>query len=324
MACSIPSHSTLRLLNVVIVGLAILREGDAADPVLDITFRQREVVLTWPVSEERYYVESAQGLPGGWTFLAEPVVETDGSQQLRITPAADSSFFRLHAPLLFTSVADGGALYDNWWQATGEVAPETDHPLWASRPDTSSNTRTGAVTWRCKECHGWDYKGVDGAYASGSHRTGIRGIFGTQLTAPEIFDLVKNGHSYGAAGLTDVDVWNLAKFVLDGQIDTDAIIDAGGLFTGDSVKGESLYLQGMGTNESCATCHGSDGLVAPPGAPDFVDYPGLVATENPWEFQHKVRFGQPGTRMLGSVAGDASLQDVADLAAYVQSLPKEP
>jgi len=30
----------------------------------------------------------------------------------------------------------------------------------ASRHDPESNPRTGADTWRCKECHGWDYKGV--------------------------------------------------------------------------------------------------------------------------------------------------------------------
>ena len=27
---------------------------------------------------------------------------------------------------------------------------------------------SGSDTWRCKECHGWDYMGVDGAYAGGS------------------------------------------------------------------------------------------------------------------------------------------------------------
>ncbi|MEE8170240.1 MAG: hypothetical protein V3T70_06810 [Phycisphaerae bacterium] len=70
----------------------------------------------------------------------------------------------------------GGLPYDKYWAVTGGAEPTTDHPLWASRPDTTSNTRTGADTWRCKECHGWDYKGVSGGYASGSHRTGIAGI----------------------------------------------------------------------------------------------------------------------------------------------------
>ena len=230
----------------------------------------------------------------------------------------------MNAPLLFGDVATGGALYDNWWVVTGQPAPETDHPLWASRPDPLSNQRTGSVTWRCKECHGWDYKGVDGAYASGSHRTGIRGIFGTEKTALEIFDLLDNGHSYGSAGLTAPEIWNLVKFVLDGQIDTAEIIDANRRFTGDSGSGKLLYKHGIGMNESCANCHGNDGLGMPPGSSSFDDYPGLISTENPWEFQHKVRFGQPGTRMLGTASSGGSLQDVADLGAYAQTLPIEP
>jgi len=231
-------------------------------------------------------------------------------------------------PTAFTNAdaARGGALYDEWWEVAGVTAaePTEDHPLWASRPDTESNTRTGADTWRCKECHGWDYKGVDGAYSSGSHRTGIAGIFSTTLSAQETFDLIKTDHGYGQAGLSDEDTWDLAKFVLEGQIDTDEIIDAGGLFNGDAGTGQTLYDDGIGTNIACAVCHGPDGLTPPPGHPEFEEYPGLHSNENPWEFQHKVRFGQPGSTMPSSVAGGGTTQDVADLGAYAQTLPEAP
>ena len=153
-------------------------------------------------------------------------------------------------------VARGGALYDQWWAVTGSAAPATEHPLWASRPDTNSNTRTGADTWRCKECHGWDYKGVAGVYGSGSHRTGIAGIFDTAKTAQEVFDLIKTDHAYGAAGLSDTHIWDLTRFVLEGQIDTDGIIDAAGSFMGDTQTGQILYDSGIGTNLACAVCHG--------------------------------------------------------------------
>jgi len=66
----------------------------------------------------------------------------------------------------------GGLLYDQWWVVTGAEQPTEDHPLWASQ---STNTRSGPDTWRCKECHGWDYQGADGAYGSGSHLTGFPG-----------------------------------------------------------------------------------------------------------------------------------------------------
>lgn len=221
-------------------------------------------------------------------------------------------------------LARGGAMYDNWWAVTGLDKPMTDHPLWASRPDTTSNSRTGADTWRCKECHGWDYKGVDGVYSGGSHRTGITGILGTTKTPQEVFDLLKSDHGYGTAGITDDDIWDLAAFVSQGLIDTDNIIGTDGTFIGDVVNGKTLFDSGIGTNISCATCHGPLGLNPPPGHPDFDEYVGLLSNENPWEFQHKVQFGQPGTPMPSSIAGGGTIMDVADLGAYAQTLPQEP
>ncbi|UCE47070.1 MAG: hypothetical protein JSW47_15860 [Phycisphaerales bacterium] len=227
-------------------------------------------------------------------------------------------------PIEDPPVLRGGAMYDKWWAVTGASAPTTDHPLWSLRSDTTTNTRTGSDTWRCKECHGWDYKGVDGAYASGSHRTGIAGIFGSTKTAQEVFDLLKTHHGYGAAGLSDDDIRDLATFVTEGLIDTDSIIGADGAFTGDVATGQVLYDSGIGTNIGCGTCHGELGLTPPPGHPEFDDYMGLLSNENPWEFQHKVRFGHPGTAMPSSVVGGGTTVDVADLGAYAQTLPKQP
>ncbi|MDP2935907.1 MAG: hypothetical protein Q8O86_05400, partial [Dehalococcoidia bacterium] len=65
------------------------------------------------------------------------------------------------------SISAGGKLYDEWWEeAPGATEPKGDQPLWATQ---TTNTRKGTDTWRCKECHGWDYGGKDGAYGSGSH-----------------------------------------------------------------------------------------------------------------------------------------------------------
>jgi thiosulfate dehydrogenase len=222
------------------------------------------------------------------------------------------------------SVARGGALYDQWWSVKGMPAPTNNHPLWALRPDTTSNTRTGEVTFRCKECHGWDYKGVNGAYGKGSHRTGFGGIFGTTKTGPELTDLLKNHHSYTAAGLNDADIESLVQFVLQGQIDTAAIIETNGVFKGSVTNGQVLYATGIGSNLSCSGCHGTDGLGKPPGYPDYVEYPGLLSKSNPWEFQHKVRFGNPGTAMPGTVGGGGTLQEVSDVSAYSQTLPSAP
>ncbi len=193
-------------------------------------------------------------------------------------------------PAEFTSAdaVRGGSLYDKFWAVSGVTAtePTTDHARWATRPDTTSNTRTGSDTWRCKECHGWDYKGVSGAYSTGSHRTGIAGIFGTTKTAQEVFDEIKTAHGFGAAGLSDADIWDLAKFVLatDGaQFDTDTIIDGTGMFnTGVVATGQTLYDSGIAGGTACTICHGADGLSIPPGAAaTYDDWVGKIADDNP-------------------------------------------
>ncbi|MCK4801506.1 MAG: hypothetical protein KAS84_05915, partial [Anaerolineales bacterium] len=105
-----------------------------------------------------------------------PEVE-DGNQPASVedaSPTEDSSAPAEEPALeLFGDSLRGGLLYDKWWKPLGLDAPEVDHPLWATQTD---NTRSGDDTWRCKECHGWDYKGADGAYSSGSHFTGFVGV----------------------------------------------------------------------------------------------------------------------------------------------------
>ncbi len=281
-----------------------------------------EIVLSWPVTEEEYVVESSRTLANGWRKRGEPVVEDNGRRQMTVDAFEVAEFFRLRAPEVSSRVARGGALYDKWWAVTGDPAPESDHPLWTSRPDQASNTRTGADTWRCKECHGWDYKGVDGVYGAGSHRTGIGGIFATTRTPQQIFDLVKTGHGYGAAGLSDEDIQDLTEFVLQGQIDTGKILDQDRRFTGDPGRGEALYSFGIRSNTSCLHCHGEEGLSIPPdSSEEFEEFPGLLSNENPWEFQHKVRFGHPGSEMPAAFAVGITVQEVADVAAYCQLLP---
>ncbi len=221
------------------------------------------------------------------------------------------------------SVAKGGLLYDKFWKVSTPDEPTDTHPLWSNRPDAESNTRTGANTWRCKECHGWDYRGVEGVYAKGSHRTGFMGVLGSKVSQAEIVTSLADAHGYRAAGLNDVELESLAMFVREGLEDSSKWIDEGGAFRGDAGHGKSLFMKGLGTNKSCKTCHGPDGLKAPKGAgADYADFVGKVAGENPWEFLHKVRFGQPGAKMPAAVRGGASMQDIVDLGAYAQTLPK--
>lgn len=230
-------------------------------------------------------------------------------------------------PMAFLNadVERGGALYDNWWVVAGAIEPTEDHPLWASRPDMLSNTRTGSDTWRCKECHGWDYKGVNGAYATGSHRTGFFGIQGASdvtlrsKAVQDLFDILKTNHSLGSmTDLTDADIWDLVKFVAEGQLNSDDIIDPMRAFIGTVATGQTIY------DANCAVCHGADGLSIPPGgAMGFDDFVGALSNANPEEFQHKVSFGQPGTAMP-LLANELTVTEIGNLGAYAQTLPITP
>jgi hypothetical protein len=81
------------------------------------------------------------------------------------------------ATMVEGDVVTGGLLYDKWWAVTGIDEPSVDNPMWGRQ---TTNERSGKDTWRCKECHGWDYMGAEGAYGSGSHSTGFPGVFNAQ------------------------------------------------------------------------------------------------------------------------------------------------
>ncbi len=214
--------------------------------------------------------------------------------------------------LLEGVLVQGGLLYDKWWSVNSGTAPTTDHSLWSTRPDTTSNTRTGSDTWRCKECHGWDYMGVDGAYSSGSHKTGFDGIFDSTKTAAELTALFKAGDHDFSSQLSDQAIADVVAFRTGGQIDMSLYID---LTTkeanGDETSGETLY------TAQCSSCHGAGGNTI-----DFCDGGGVgcLARDNPWETLHKIRFGHPGSAMPSMVEEGLSTDDQVDILTYAQTL----
>lgn len=186
-------------------------------------------------------------------------------------------------------IAQGGRLYDNWWVTCGLPEPQGTHPAYPP-----SAKQTGAATWRCKECHGWDYKGKDGAYGSGSHFTGITGItrYATRDEA-EIVAILKDGAHRFDRVMDEATLNKIARFVSRGQADAAARIDAGAKKVSGSVRaGGALFEQ------HCAACHGARGQALNfSGDPDKPEFVGTVASDNPWEALHKIRNGQPGAVM---------------------------
>jgi thiosulfate dehydrogenase len=218
------------------------------------------------------------------------------------------------------TLAKGGQMYDNWWTAAGVTPPTGNQPLWATQ---TTNTRTGLDTWRCKECHGWDYLGKDGAYGTGSRRTGFVGVTGASQTktTEEIAGILKGSsnpqHSFSPM-LDDASINTLAAFVKEGIVeDLREFIDYATKKpkTADAAHGAQLYV------DTCQGCHGPDGLAIRFGteaAPQFI---GTIAVDNPQEFVHKTRLGQPASSMPAAIVLEWSMQDVLDVLAHSQTLP---
>jgi len=211
----------------------------------------------------------------------------------------------------------GELLYDKWWKVNGASEPTTTNPLYP----TAVGQQTGSTTWRCKECHGWDYKGKDGAYGSGSHYTGIKGVYEARNYNPaHLYYLIAN---HNMPGLGEQDIWDLVKFIKEGMVEMDKYIIFHGTqaksATGDATSGQALY-ENTGTGGGqCVMCHGADGKAIP------LDEGGVgdVARDNPWEALHKIRWGHPGSspEMPSAVNNGLSIDDQTDILTYIQTLP---
>jgi thiosulfate dehydrogenase len=220
---------------------------------------------------------------------------------------AGASLDRASSAEIDSELARGGRLYDKWFGENKTAKPTADHPVYPHKGGKYGKD----ASWRCKECHGWDYQGKDGAYAKGGHATGIKGIAGAFGRDPkDIAAMFRDKiHGYSEAQLSAKDADALALFVSKGQIDMSKYIDTStGKSKGQAAKGEAYF------NTLCAGCHGTDGKKVP-NAPSL----GSVA-DNPYEMLHKVMNGQPGEAMPALRALDPQI--AADIVAYLPSLPK--
>lgn len=218
-------------------------------------------------------------------------------------------------------VTEGGRIYDEWFAAFGVDAPEGEQPLWKTRTASADNTNAGADTWRCKECHGWDYKGVNGAYGKGSsHYTGFPGILNAAKMSPQEItawlDGTKNADHNFSTYMTKDDFARMVAFIQKDVFDKSVIIKADKTPIGaDAVHGKVLF------ESVCKVCHGDDGKTLNFGDDTAPEYIGTLAADNPWEFFNKATVGVPGERMPAGWNLGWKQQDILDLMAYAQTLP---
>lgn len=203
------------------------------------------------------------------------------------------------------SIARGGRLYDKWWSENGAEKPAATHPAYPGK------NYKGDATWRCKECHGWDLMGKDGAYGKGKHHTGIKGLrdVAGKDTAAIAAVLRDKTHGYTEAMLTDRDVADLANFVAQGQVDMTRYIDYGSMKSKGNAAQGKVYFDTL-----CAGCHGVDGKKIADADPI-----GAVSSNGP-EMLMKVLNGQPKEPMPALRALDRQI--AVDIVAHLQTLPR--
>ena len=208
-----------------------------------------------------------------------------------------------------SSLARGGKLYDKWYKVIGADAPAEKAPAY---PASGKYAGKSSSNWRCKECHGWDYKGKDGAYSKGKHFTGIKGIQGMKgASAANIIAVLKDkNHQYGDK-MAAADLQDLANFISKGQVDMDKYIDrASKSPKGNKAKGAAYF------NTICLGCHTKDGT-----RPKDMDKTLGKQMGNPWEVMHKIMNGQPDEPMPALRALDR--QVIQDIMAHLTTLPKK-
>ncbi len=237
----------------------------------------------------------------------------DEAKHTTVEPSRDWLGGIPEAPTEDWEVAFGGRLYDNWAVATDAQEPKENHPAYPTW-----GKKKGSATWRCKECHGWDYKGRDGAYKKGSHYTGIKGLIHLVGKSPRIVQVaIRDGrHGYTAAQISDEVLERLALFVTRGQHDADHfIVRETRRARGDAGLGERIF------QNVCAACHGFNGKAINFKTDDDPEFIGTVANANPWEALHKIRNGHPGVPM--PALRFLPIQNLVDILAYAQTRPEK-
>jgi len=210
---------------------------------------------------------------------------------------------------LLASIVRGGRLYDTWYKENGRDVPAGVHPLYQGTPPKGVEPRT---TWRCKECHGWDYRGNEGAAATAENKPASVGIQRMSGGDPgEIMARFTDArHGYGKL-LSPRDRLDLANFISRGQFDMDEVIDRSSHKSrGRPERYTSHY------HTICAPCHGSEGR-------DIKTMPplGRIASTDPWRALHGILNGHPGEPMppLMALPRDAAV----GILSYIQTLPSQ-
>jgi len=242
----------------------------------------------------------------------------------------------------------GGIMYDKFW-STEAAFDQNNANL------VTFNAKSDF--FRCKQCHAWDGLGSMGSYINRGPKTSRPNVSGLNLyqlaqskTSKELFDAMKTAtgrrdisydlSTYDPATnntegdkmpnysqlLTDAQIWDIVKFLKEGMLDVSKLYAA--TYTGTYPTGSAAYTNiGLDGNEAsgnafytanCAVCHGADGKTI---ALENLSL-GKFVRSKPAEVQHKIKFGQLGSPMVGEF--DITLQQLKDLYKAVSNTTNFP
>jgi mono/diheme cytochrome c family protein len=233
----------------------------------------------------------------------------------------------------------GGIMYDQFWSSeAGYDQASINLATFNARPDF----------FKCKQCHAWDGLGTAGSYINRSARTTRPNVSASNLyqfaktkTEQEIFDGLKKTagrrsittdlSTYNPATpstqvdgdkmpnyselLTDAQIWNIVKFLKEGMFDVSQLYD--GTYTGTYPTGTATFANigknGIEANgntfftANCISCHGADGRSITLETMSL----GKFTRSKPNEVQHKAKYGQLGSSMVGKF--DMTIGQMKDL-----------
>lgn len=200
----------------------------------------------------------------------------------------------------------GGQLYSDWPRVLLFRGPFTKHPLW-----TGSAAALNTETWRCVNCHGWDYRGsagVGGDLGVVPNVPGLRHLVGASRRT--VADGIRHqNHGFAAEQLSADALSYLVGFLIDGQR---AVVDlaARARESGADVKaGAERY------RDVCQVCHGPTGSQLNLGTERSPATLQTLAQTNPWKFLHGMRFGHAGVMPAFVLLEEAEFLNVLTYAA---------
>lgn len=214
--------------------------------------------------------------------------------------------------------ARGGRLYVAWDLVDNNINPRKKNPLW---PTNTSNTVPFGYTWRCVNCHSWDYTGSSSATQSNLFQNlDYPNLFNMMGKNPEEILTWLNGEENSLHDFSDYltgqDMNDLSAFLSMGLVTPDLIANVETRSVSGTLSvGEESY------NEFCSSCHGSEGEKINFGTTQTPTFMGDLALSNPWRVAHTIRYGHLTSRMpAADVLGLAFSQQI-DILAYTQTLP---